>query len=350
MASSRLPFSHTERALTKGTALDRSLNTPFGRSDHLQPEMRPVEYVDQKLKEAYKFHNVEPDWGLAKECVFLERRPYAAALLDCAEKAVRAAGSLIAAAYAKNAPKPAFDTKSNATDPVTELDQKCEDLIITMIKEKYSGHTIIGEESSASGEDLRSAMTEDPTWIIDPLDGTTNYVHGIPMVAVSVAVYVCNSPVAAAVYLPLTDEMFTATTRGGAFLNGTRIQASSCSSLSSACVATDPGYDRTDEGVSRQLQNMHKVLVQGQAQAVRVTGSCCSNLCMLACGRIDAYFEGRDCCYGPKPWDLAAGALIVQEAGGWIGGFDGSELDIFSGRASATASEELRDELLELIE
>merc|ERR1712166_1553773 len=218
---SHLPYSHHERAFTKGTALDRSINNPFGRSDHLEPEMRPAEYVDQKLKEAYKFHNVEPDWGLEKEVVFLERRPYAAALLDCAEKAVKAAGTLISAAYAKKS-KPCFETKSNTTDPVTELDQRCEDLIVTMIKERYSGHAIIGEESSANDVDLRSTMTEDPTWIIDPLDGTTNYVHGIPTCAVSVGVYVCNSPVAAAVYFPLTDELFSATTRGGAFLNGNK--------------------------------------------------------------------------------------------------------------------------------
>merc|ERR1712166_665655 len=309
---SHLPYSHHERAFTKGTALDRSINNPFGRRDHLQPEMRPAEYVDQKLKEAYKFHNVEPDWGLEKEVVFLERRPYAAALLDCAEKAVKAAG--------------------------------------TMIKERYSGHAIIGEESSANDVDLRSTMTEDPTWIIDPLDGTTNYVHGIPTCAVSVGVYVCNSPVAAAVYFPLTDELFSATTRGGAFLNGSRIRTSGCASLSAACVATDPGYDRTEQGVAQQMQNMQRVLVAGKTQAIRVSGSCCSNLCMVACGRMDAYFEGRNSTYGPKPWDLAAGALILQEAGGWIGGFDGSELDIFSGRAAAAASEELRDELLELID
>jgi len=346
---SHLPYSHHERALTKGTALDRSMNTPFGRSDHFQPEMRPVEYVDQKLKEAYKFHNVEPDWGLEKEVVFLERRPYAAALLDCAEKAVKAAGTLISAAYAKKS-KPCFETKSNPTDPVTDLDQRCEDLIVMMIKERYSGHAIIGEESSANDVDLRSAMTEDPTWIIDPLDGTTNYVHGIPTCAVSVGVYVCNSPVAAAVYFPLTDELFSATIRGGAFLNGSRIRTSGCASLSAACVATDSGYDRTEQGVAHQMQNIQKVLVAGKTQAIRISGSCCSNLCMLACGRMDAYFEGRNSTYGPKPWDLAAGALILQEAGGWIGGFDGSELDIFSGRAAAAASEELRDELLELID
>ena len=128
-----------------------------------------------------------PDWGLEKEVVFLERRPYAAALLDCAEKAVKAAGTLISAAYAKKS-KPCFETKSNTTDPVTELDQRweqfsapaqtecccrtnsesdwccprCEDLIVTMIKERYSGHAIIGEESSANDSDLRSTMTEDP--------------------------------------------------------------------------------------------------------------------------------------------------------------------------------------------
>eukprot|EP00658_Telonema_sp_P-2_P024264 TRINITY_DN19752_c0_g1_i1.p1 TRINITY_DN19752_c0_g1~~TRINITY_DN19752_c0_g1_i1.p1 ORF type:complete len:143 (+),score=42.56 TRINITY_DN19752_c0_g1_i1:86-514(+) len=109
------------------------------------------------------------------------------------------------------------------------------------------------------------------------------------------------------------------------------------------------GYDRSEDGVAQQVARLGNLMMSGQVQAVRMTGGCCNNLCSIACGRMDAYYEGRDATYGPKPWDWAASSLILKEAGGWIGSFAGGELDIFSGCGVATAGEPLRDELLPLL-
>lgn len=350
-SSADFPHSHQSRAINRGTELDRAALSPFRQhTDHLAPEMRPLEHVDAALQHANRFRSVDPAWGLDKQLVSLERRPYASALLSCAENAARAAGVLIRKAYEENAGS-SFDTKLNVTDPVTETDRRCEDLIIEMIRERFSGHDFLAEESAPAGQDLSSLLTEDPTWIIDPVDGTTNFVHGIKSgVGVSIACYVCKEPVAACVYLPISDEMFTATTRGGAFLNGARIRTSDCQALNRACVATEAGYDRSPEGVAQQMARLQGLLVEGNTQAVRMNGGCCHNMCMIACGRMDAYYEGRDSTYGPKPWDWAAAALIVQEAGGWVGGFQGQPLDIFSGCGVAAASNSLRDELLSVLD
>eukprot|EP00658_Telonema_sp_P-2_P024265 TRINITY_DN19752_c0_g1_i2.p1 TRINITY_DN19752_c0_g1~~TRINITY_DN19752_c0_g1_i2.p1 ORF type:complete len:274 (+),score=56.25 TRINITY_DN19752_c0_g1_i2:86-907(+) len=240
-----------------------------------------------------------------------------------------------------------YDTKLNATDPVTETDRRCEDVVIETIRSRFSGHDFMGEESAQGN--LREALTDDPTWIIDPIDGTSNFVHHLPGVSVSIACYVCKQPVAACVYFPLSDEMFSATIGGGAYLNGGRIRTSACESLRTACVATEVGYDRSEDGVAQQVARLGNLMMSGQVQAVRMTGGCCNNLCSIACGRMDAYYEGRDATYGPKPWDWAASSLILKEAGGWIGSFAGGELDIFSGCGVATAGEPLRDELLPLL-
>jgi len=143
--------------------------------------------------------------------------------------------------------------------------------------------------------------------------------------------------------------MFSAIEKGGAYLNGRPISVSTAKSMSEAAVATEAGYDRSDDGVALQLNRMDQMLRVGKAQSFRMHGCCTHNLTSLACGRIDAYYEGKDVTSGPKPWDFAAAALIVSEAGGYIGNMEGGELDIFSGRGAAAATAELFGEVIELL-
>merc|ERR1712216_425479 len=220
-----------------------------------------------------------------------------------------------------------FVTKSSGADLVTETDKKCEALITEIIHNKFSGHQIIGEETSDGNSDLRSHLTDDPTWIIDPVDGTNNFVHKLPMVTVSIGVYVAKKPVAAVLYNPISKEMFTATIGGGAYMNGKRISVSGTKSLQKAAIASEAGYDRSDEGVALQLSRLDNVMRFGRVQSFRMHGCCTYNLTAIACGRLDGYFEGRNYRWGPKPWDWAAGALIVKEAGGVMSSMEGGELD-----------------------
>jgi fructose-1,6-bisphosphatase/inositol monophosphatase family enzyme len=279
--------------------------------------------------------------------VDLERRPYAAALLEVAMTAAKEAGKVIETAFYSEGQD--FETKSGSADLVTETDKKCEELIASIIHENFSGHQIIGEESSEDNKDLRGVLTDEPTWIIDPVDGTNNFVHKLPMVTVSIGVYVAKKPVAAVVYNPLSKEMFTAIVKGGAYLNGTRIHVSDVTTLSNAAIASEAGYDRSEDGVELQMARLQKVLRVGQVQSFRMHGCCTFNLTALACGRLDGYYEGRDVQQGPKPWDWAAGALIVQEAGGVMCSMEGGELDIFSGRGIAACSSTVADELVQLL-
>jgi len=191
-------------------------------------------------------------------------------------------------------------------------------------------------------------MTDDPTWLVDPVDGTNNFVHKLPMVTVSIAVYVVKKPVAAVVYNPITKEMFTATVGGGAYLNGQPIRVSGVSAIDKAAVATEAGYDRSEEGTALQLARLN-TMYRAQLQSLRMHGCCTFNLTSIACGRLDGYFEGRNVQQGPKPWDWAAGALIVQEAGGVMCSIEGGELDIFSGRGVAASSPQLAEQMTSLL-
>ncbi|CAN6479110.1 unnamed protein product [Victoria cruziana] len=195
-------------------------------------------------------------------------------------------------------------------DLVTETDKACEELIFNHLKKHFPDHKFIGEETSAS---LGTAdLTDDPTWMVDPLDGTTNFVHGFPFLCVSIGLTIGKVPTVGVVYNPIMDELFTAVHGQGAFLNGKPIKASSQTELVRALLATEVGTKRDQVTVDATTNRINKMLFE--VRSLRMSGSCALNLCGVACGRLDIFYELG---FG-GPWDVAAGVLMVQEAGGHV--------------------------------
>ncbi len=203
-----------------------------------------------------------------------------------------------------------------AIDLVTEADLKAEEFIVRRIREEFPDHAILSEEMGGD----RGEGGGPHLWIVDPLDGTTNYAHGYPVYAVSIAVEVRGEVVAGAVYDPNLDELFAAAKGAGASLNGSEIRVSGIADLDKSLLATGFPYyyrERPDEILA--LFRAFSL----RAQGVRRAGSAALDLCALACGRFDGFWE-----LGLKPWDTAAGSLILTEAGGAISKLDGSAFDM----------------------
>ncbi|KAG0565150.1 hypothetical protein M758_8G163800 [Ceratodon purpureus] len=213
-------------------------------------------------------------------------------------------------------------------DLVTETDKACEDLIFKQLKLSFPAHELIGEETSA--ENGTPLLTDAPTWVVDPLDGTTNFVHKFPFVCVSIGLVVNKVPVVGVVYNPIIDELFTAVQGKGAFLNGKRIYASSQEKIGNAMLATEVGTARDKKTVDRTTNTINNLLYQ--VRSVRLSGSCAMNLCGIACGRLDMFYELG---FG-GPWDVAGGVLIVQEAGGLVFDPSGGDFDLMSRRIGAS--------------
>jgi myo-inositol-1(or 4)-monophosphatase len=194
----------------------------------------------------------------------------------------------------------AHDTKSSPTDPVTEYDRAAERLIVDALRSSRPDDAIVGEEGADD------AGTSGLEWHIDPIDGTANFVYDLPNWCTSVAVVDSDGPLAGAVYVPVTDELFSAARGGGATLNGVQIACSSATELSHALVGTGFSYSAVRRaGQARRLSRLLP-----DVRDVRRLGSAAIDLCFVACGRLDAYFEEY-----LNSWDLAAGVLIAQEAG-----------------------------------
>lgn len=200
------------------------------------------------------------------------------------------------------------DTKSTGTDMVTEMDRAAEARIVERILAVRPDDGILGEE----GTDR--AGTSGVRWVVDPLDGTTNYLYGLPGFNVSIAAEVDGVAVAGAVFDVVRGELFSATLGGGATRDGTPIAASAATELPLALVATGFSYD--PERRRRQAQVLVELLPR--IRDIRRSGAAAVDLCSVACGRVDAYFE-----VGLQPWDVAAGGLIASEAGAVISDFAG---------------------------
>ncbi|KAF0024878.1 hypothetical protein F2P81_021759 [Scophthalmus maximus] len=200
--------------------------------------------------------------------------------------------------------------KSSPVDLVTETDQKVEQLIISSIKEKYPTHSFIGEESVAKGE--ACVLTDKPTWIIDPVDGTTNFVHGFPFVAVSIGFAVNKELEFGVVYSCLEDKMYKAQKGKGAFCNDEPIQVSDVQDIKKSIIISEHGVDRSPEKVTKIFSTMQKILCI-PVHGLRGSGTAATNMCLVACGAVEAFFE-----IGIHCWDIAAGAVIVKEAGGLL--------------------------------
>jgi myo-inositol-1(or 4)-monophosphatase len=195
-------------------------------------------------------------------------------------------------------------------DYVSEVDRACEAEIVREIKRFYPDHAFLCEESGASGE-------SDFVWIIDPLDGTSNYLHGLPHFAVSIALQISGRTQHAVVYDPIRDELFNASRGSGAFVNNKRMRVSSRLGLDGAILATAFPFRQRDK-----LQAYSRIFqaVFGKIEDIRRAGTASLDLAWVAAGRMDGYFE-----IGLKPWDVAAGALLVREAGGVVMDFNGND-------------------------
>ena len=219
-------------------------------------------------------------------------------------------------------------------DLVTEVDIECEKLVTEAIAERFPSHGILAEE----GTELENSS--DYLWIVDPLDGTTNFAHGVPIFCVSIALVKQGKPVIGVAYDPLRDELFTAIKGGGAFLNGKPIRVSNVTEMDDALLSTGFPYDiRTN--IDNNLDHFNRVVVN--CQAIRRVGSAVIDLCYTACGRFDGFWEK-----GLFAWDMAAAALIVEEAGGIVTDMNGEPLDLY-GKTILAANRNIHSALLKLL-
>jgi myo-inositol-1(or 4)-monophosphatase len=230
-------------------------------------------------------------------------------MLNIAIKAARAAGAIINRA-SLDVERLTVTAKSH-NDFVTEVDQAAEDAIIATIREAYPGHGILAEESGRS----QGAKNSEYVWIIDPLDGTTNFIHGLPVYAVSIALAFRGQLQQAVVYDPTRNDLFYASKGKGAFLNDRRLRVSRRTRMLESLIGTGFPF-RKGDNFQRYLKMFEDVMVQ--CAGVRRPGAASLDLCYVAAGYYDGFFET-----GLSPWDVAAGALIITEAGGLVGNFTG---------------------------
>lgn len=218
-------------------------------------------------------------------------------------------------------------------DLVTSVDRGAQQIVVEAIKSSYPEHAILAEE------DFQTENAGEFRWIIDPIDGTTNYVHGLPLYCVSIAAYRDKQPLIGVCYNPATDELFSAEAGKGAYLNGRRIEVSKTSKLQDALAVT--GFPYKHDNLSEILARFERVI--RQVRGVRRLGSAALDLCYVAAGRLDFFWETE-----LNSWDMAAGALIAREAGALLSGIDGRAFDVFAGSVLA-ANPELHPLLLELM-
>lgn len=205
---------------------------------------------------------------------------------------------------------------------VTETDRASETLVVNAIRERYPDHRIVTEEQGNFPGN--SAYT----WVIDPLDGTTNYAHGFPVFAVSLGLLHADEPLLGVVYDPLRNELFTAYRGQGAYCNGRRLEVSTTPKLRAALLTTGFPYDRFTQS-DNNIAEFSRMLLQ--IQGIRRTGSAALDLCYVAAGRTDGHWE-----LGLHPWDTAAGALLVAEAGGRLSDWQGQGWTVWNPRLIAS--------------
>lgn len=239
-------------------------------------------------------------------------------VVNIAVQAARKAGQVITRALNRLDTVKVVD--KDRFDYSTEVDRAAEAEIVKELKRAYPDHAIHGEESGKSGHSRY-------TWVIDPLDGTSNFMRGLPHFAVSIALLEDGVPLHGVIYDPVRDELFTASKGAGAFLNDRRIRVSQRNNLDGALLCTGFPF-RQRRRLGNQLR-MVKVLLE-QAEDLRRTGSAALDLSYVASGRLDGFFE-----YGLMPWDIAAGILMVREAGGTCVDFEGGEAYFESGNLIA---------------
>ncbi|XP_063235139.1 inositol monophosphatase 1 [Bacillus rossius redtenbacheri] len=232
------------------------------------------------------------------------------------------------------------EVKASEIDLVTETDQEIERILISSLRDKFPDHKFIGEESTAAGQ--KCELTAAPTWIIDPVDGTMNFVHGYPNVCISVALWADCVPEIGIIYAPVVGMLFTARRGQGAFLNGNRIFASKQTDLAKALMGLEYGTTRNEQHMKAVKENAN-ILVP-KVHGVRSSGSCAMNMALTALGATDCNYE-----FGIHVWDIAAGMLIVTEAGGVVVDPAGGPVDVMSRRFLCASSQALADDVSRLL-
>jgi myo-inositol-1(or 4)-monophosphatase len=251
-------------------------------------------------------------------------------ILQIVEVIARQAGAVLMEGHGKVQ----YIQHKGAIDLVTEFDKRSEEVILSSIRKEFPGHAILAEESGHHYSD------SEYQWVIDPLDGTTNFAHGLPIFSVSIALLKSNSPVVGVVYDPLREEMFSAEFGRGANINDQSIHVSTRAEPGQAVLSTGFPYDLHTNPQNNFAQFVH---LQRRTQAVRHLGSAALDCAWTAIGRLDGYWE-----FGVKPWDVGAGALIVREAGGRVTSADGNE-DFLSTDSIVVSNGLLHEPLLRLL-
>ena len=252
--------------------------------------------------------------------------------LSAAQNAAHQAGALLKDNWLK---AKTIEVKTDIVDLVTNVDKASDALITHLLRTQVPTHQIIAEESAISGQ------PSDYRWYIDPIDGTTNFAHSFPHFAVSIALAHKSQMIVGVVYDPLRDELFCATHRNGALLNGRPIHVSQATTLEQSLVLTGFPYDRRKR--SEYYLKFYQAFMM-RTQGVRRVGSAALDLCYVASGRADAFWEWR-----LHPWDTAAGSLIVEEAGGKMSDFFGKPFDI-TGEQTLASNGLLHPEMVDILQ
>lgn len=254
-------------------------------------------------------------------------------MLNMAIKAAHEAGDIIARS-ADRIDQLQIENKDK-NDFVSEIDRSAEDTIIGILKKAYPDHAFHAEESGKHNG-VANVLTQ-YEWIIDPLDGTTNFLYGIPHFAVSIALKKDGKLDQAVIYDPMKDDLFHASRGGGAFLNNRRIRVSKRLSLENALLTTGVPYRPDQEDIiDKYLQTMKALIIN--TAGIRRPGAASLDLAYVAAGRYDGFWE-----YGLNEWDIAAGVLLVQEAGGLVGDMHGGDSHLKTGDIVAASPKVFKD-------
>ena len=251
-------------------------------------------------------------------------------LLHCQQIAVQLAtdaGHMITSASKL---KKEVKLKEHRLDVVTETDRAVEQFLFTQLRQHFPNHRFIGEEGTSD----QLTLTDDPTWIVDPIDGTMNFIYTFPFVCVSIGLTVNQRPVLGVIYSPFLNKLYSARERAGAQCNGRPIAVSKCQTLSKALVMFEIGPIRLPR-IKNDLER-----IGWMCHGIRNSGSAALNLCMIAEGCADAYFD-----FGLHVWDITAGIAILTEAGGFVMDTEGEPIDILSRRVLAASNQTLANEL-----
>ncbi|XP_015603777.1 inositol monophosphatase 2 [Cephus cinctus] len=232
--------------------------------------------------------------------------------------------------------------KQGDWDLVTQYDTKIEEIILGQIKIKYPRHKFIAEEST--GQNLPE-LTNDPTWIVDPIDGTTNFIHGFPHTCVVIGLAMEKDMVLGIVYNPILEQFFSARKGKGAFLNGERIKTSAVQDISKALICFEPGFIKVDYLREYMVERIETIA--RKAQGIRTLGVAAITLCYVALGVVEAYpIEGP----GISTWDIAAASLIISEAGGVVvDRVTGEKVNLMKPRAIGACNQKIAKELIRIL-